>query len=472
MTELAVEIIIQVKLGEFSKVITEFIPINALMAGVNKLEQGCQQAIASTVLEVTERSIHSQIPKSWKNLGTAKRSVLTESGLICFKRHIYEDDEKQRQKPLDELLNVQPYERNSKKVEAMIASLATEISYRQTANLSGYILNDPISASTVGRICERVGEKIQAMESHEIFEEPVMGACSADVLYCETDGVYIHLQGERQKKTEVKVGMFYTGKSWIGQNRYRCTDKLTTCQLGLSSSAWQNHLRELAYRNYDFDRIRLAVVGGDGAEWVRNSFEGLGKPTIHLLDRFHVVRCLKRGFGSVLDINELKMDLFSRGFGAIEKRLKDAIIPDACPFRDRQIESYKYLKTHQNILTDLDKRSLDGFEFSNLGSMEGNVDKLVRQRMKGRGMSWSIRGARSLLAVIRHKELIKSQAFAQIGHVEVRTLPRAKAPKKTAPEWVANTYSIPVFRISAESNTWVQLLKSRLNDSLSINTFF
>ena len=80
--------------------------------------------------------------------------------------------------------------------------------------------------------------------------------------------------------------MFYTGKSWIGQNRYRCTDKLTTCQLGLSSSAWQNHLRELAYRNYDFDRIRLAVVGGDGAEWVRNSFEGLGKPTIHLLDRF------------------------------------------------------------------------------------------------------------------------------------------------------------------------------------------
>jgi hypothetical protein len=87
-------------------------------------------------------------------------------------------------------------------------------------------------------------------------------------------------------------------------------------------------------------------------------------------------------------------------------------------------------------------------------------------------MSWSVRGARSLLAVIRHKELIKSQAFAQIGQVEVHTLPRAKAPKKTAPEWVAITYSIPVFGGSTESNTWVQLLKSRLNDNLSINTFF
>lgn len=212
MTELAVEIIIQVKFGEFSKVIAEFIPINALMPGINKLEKGCQQAIASTVLEVTEQSIHSHIPKSWKNLGTAKRSVLTESGLICFKRHIYEDDEKQRQKPLDELLNVEPYERNSKKVEAMIASLATEISYRQTANLSGYILNDPISASTVGRICERVGEKIQAMESHEIFEEPVMGDCSDDVLYCETDGVHIHLPRETEEDRSQSRTVLYRQK--------------------------------------------------------------------------------------------------------------------------------------------------------------------------------------------------------------------------------------------------------------------
>ena len=472
MTEQAVEIIIQVKIGAVGKEIREDIPINNLMSGITKLAKGFTHVIAAIVMEVAEQAIHVHVPKSWINLGTAPRSVLTEIGLIRYKRHIYEDDKQQRRKPLDELLNILPYERNSKKVEAMIASLATEISYRQTAELSGYILNDQISASTVGRMCRRVGEKIQAIESHEMFAKPLMGDCPADVLYCETDGVYIHLQRENQKRTEVKVGMFYTGKSWIGKDRYRCTDKVITCQLGVSSTAWQSHLRELAYRTYDFDHIRLAVVGGDGAEWVRNSFDGLGKPTVHLLDRFHVVRSLKRGFASVLDINELRKDLFSKGFGAIEKTLLEAIVPGKGAFRERQIENFNYLKTHQSILTDLKQRGLEGFKFSNLGAMEGNVDKLVRQRMKGRGMSWTCKGARSLLAVMRHKDLIKSHAFAQIGRVEMHTIPRARAPKKSAPEWFATTYSIPVFDAPSASNSWVQLLKRRLNDSLSINAFF
>ena len=214
MTEQAVEIIIQVKIGAVGKEIREDIPINNLMSGITKLAKGFTNVIAAIVMEVAEQAIHVHVPKSWINLGTAPRSVLTEIGLIRYKRHIYEDDKQQRRKPLDELLNILPYERNSKKVEAMIASLATEISYRQTAELSGYILNDQISASTVGRMCRRVGEKIQAIESHEMFAKPLMGDCPADVLYCETDGVYIHLQRENQKRTEVKVGMFYTGKSW------------------------------------------------------------------------------------------------------------------------------------------------------------------------------------------------------------------------------------------------------------------
>jgi len=104
--------------------------------------------------------------------------------------------------------------------------------------------------------------------------------------------------------------------------------------------------------------------------------------------------------------------------------------------------------------------------------MEGNLDKLARQWMKGRGMSWTIRGAKSILAIMRHKDLIRSQAFAQIGHVEIRSKTKAKRVKKTAPEWIVTTYSIPAFQGNSAPFSWVQLLKSRLNYSLSINTFF
>jgi len=77
--------------------------------------------------------------------------------------------------------------------------------------------------------------------------------------------VYIHLQRQVQKKAEVKEGMFYTGKTSIGQNRYRCENKVTTCPLGISTLDWQVYLRELAYAHYNFDTVKMAVVGGDGA---------------------------------------------------------------------------------------------------------------------------------------------------------------------------------------------------------------
>ena len=96
MTEQAVEIIIQVKIGAVGKEIREDIPINNLMSGITKLAKGFTNVIAAIVMEVAEQAIHVHVPKSWINLGTAPRSVLTEIGLIRYKRHIYEDDKQQR----------------------------------------------------------------------------------------------------------------------------------------------------------------------------------------------------------------------------------------------------------------------------------------------------------------------------------------------------------------------------------------
>ena len=113
MTEQAVEIIIQVKCGDVSKEITEELSTVDMLSQMQKITRGLEQMMTTTALEVVEASLHSHVPKSWKNLGTAKRVVLSESGPIGFRRHIYEDQDKQRRKPLDEFLNIEPYERNS-----------------------------------------------------------------------------------------------------------------------------------------------------------------------------------------------------------------------------------------------------------------------------------------------------------------------------------------------------------------------
>ena len=435
------------------------------------LTQSLQNELTGSILEMLEKELHRRRPQGWKNLGTAKRSLLTELGEIQYKRHIYRDEQGRRQMPLDQLLQIDRYARNSRNLDAMGASLAAESRYRKAAETLSYRLKQDVSPSTISRMVGRVGKKIQSWEAQEQYSEAPPGKISAPVLYCESDGVYIHLQREKQKKAEVKVGICYTGKKMIGKKRFRCKDKVTTCQLGLSNLERQVHLRELVYRHYDCFRVRLAVIGGDGAAWVQNSFDLLGLPEIHLLDRFHVLRSLRRSFASVPDISELSKELFSQGFSAIAPQLRKNMAEQETALHKRQLETYHYLRTHANSLVSLDQRGF-AFSFSTLGSMEGNVDKLVRQRMRGRGMAWSVSGAQSLLAVMRHKQLIKSRALAYLPAGKPGSRPSAGRSKGTVPKWSAPTYSIPAFSSAESSDDWVQLLKHLIDDSLFINAFF
>lgn len=466
MTDQAVQIIITVKIGDESREVEQSIALEELEGGISSLNQSMQVSLGSLIFEMLDAKIHKQRPKTWQSLGTAKRSLLTEFGEIRFKRHIYWDGRDRRFTPLDLLLNITPYARNSKKLEAMGASLSAGCSYREAARVLSYAIKQVLSPSTLYRMVQRVGKKVQAWEAEE--QDP--GKITAPILYCEADGVYIHLQREPQRKAEVKVGAFYTGKTAIGLNRYRCENKVTTCQLGLSTSDWQVHLRELAYAHYNFESIRMAVVGGDGANWVQNSFELLGLPTVHLLDRFHVLRSLRRGFAPVLNISHLSKTLFAKGFDAIAPELHTAFAKSGTSLRKRQDETYAYLAAHKDSLVSLDQRGLP-LSFSSLGAMEGNVDKLVRQRMRGRGLSWSLSGAQCMLAVLRHKDLIKSRAFQFFPLSQPRRRTVNRLIRHSPPKWNPTLYSIPAFSDLSASQPWVQLLKRQLNDSLSINSF-
>ena len=71
----------------------------------------------------------------------------------------------------------------------------------------------------------------------------------------------------------------------------------------------------------------------------------------------------------------------------------------------------QYLINNKDGLLDPDCRAHIKTKVSNLGAIEGNVDKLVVRRLKGRGRSWSMEGAQAMLAVCRHKKALKQNAF-------------------------------------------------------------
>jgi hypothetical protein len=474
MTDASVSIIITVKAGEVSETIEKDISVMEMESELNKVFQSSQQQVTAMLFDLLESQLHAYVSTQteWKNIGTEQRRVLLESGSITYRRHIYKDKQGKRHKPFDDLLHLRAYQRNSRKVEAMAASLAAISSFRNAAELFSYVIKEPVSPSSIHRMTGRVGAELQAMEAQEDAQNLEPGKIVAHRIAAEADGVFIKLQGEKAKCAEVKVALFYTGKQAISPHRNRLINKVISCQLGMSKEEWQQHLGALAYRTYDMSKVRYAQIGGDGAKWVHNSFDHLGVPGHHLLDRFHVIRSINTAFGSALNVGELQARLFSHGFAAIETDLMRVIARQKGAKKDQQIRCFEYLKANQDALIDLDKRGVGEFNFCSMGAMEGNVDKLVAQRMKGNGRSWSMKGAQHMLAVLRYKSLIKTEAFVMLTIPKNEAKSRWKYQRYKDPEWTPKSASVPIFSSTHGSDNWVQLLKCKVNDMLSINAFF
>ena len=118
---------------------------------------------------------------------------------------------------------------------------------------------------------------------------------------------------------------------------------------------------------------------------------------------------------------------------------------------------YVYLRNNQPGLRDLSHRGYS-YDLGTLGAIEGNVDKLVVRRMKGRGRSWRRPGLRAMLALCQNKLLLKNLAF------EFQPLPdrpiKMKRKEHTLSvqysEWVRG--SMPVFSGPHQSRPWVKSL--------------
>lgn len=76
----------------------------------------------------------------------------------------------------------------------------------------------------------------------------------AQVLYGESDGVWLHLQRENRRSVEVRVATLYSGKKPLGKKRYRLADKCSIAALGLSGEAWQEQVLKTAHRYYDLEK--------------------------------------------------------------------------------------------------------------------------------------------------------------------------------------------------------------------------
>jgi len=426
--------------------------------------QGMGTTLYGAILQGVDDGLREATPKGWKNMGREKRTIMTCVGSITYKRRIYTDTTGKRRKPVDEVLGIDPYGRYSLGVQQKGSYLASELPYREAADILSWLIRDHVSHSAIGRMIRTVGASLQAEEQDkhkQVFEkggrlEP--GRIPAKVLYGESDGVWISLQREAKKKVEVRVGVMYTGKKVIGVGRKALENKVVVTKIVKNSQEWQETILKTAYEHYDLSNTAQMVVGGDGNSWVKQSFDLLGMPTVFVLDRYHLYRNARRTYGHTHK-TETWIKLICEG--DLETVLSEmmAVVAKSPSRKADAMKAYiKYLINNRDGLLDPDCRSHLRPGLGNLGGIEGNVDKLVVRRLKGRGRSWRLDGVKAMLAVCRHKEELRQGAFKPYLKSNEDDQ-RKKVHKKNVDygEWMQ--VDVPALHLCHSGRPWAKVLR-------------
>jgi hypothetical protein len=412
-------------------------------------------------LEAIDDQIREREAKNWKNLGREKHRVITAVGEVEIKRRVYRDGAGNRRKPLDEQMGLERYQRETNVVRMMGAWLATQNSYRDAADELSYLVRRQITHSRIQRMVWSIGNALADMEEAEINQwdgsEDREEKISSPVLFGESDGVMISLQREQRRKVEARVGIMYTGKKTIGVGRKRLENKVCMTKIVRNSKEWKLTIQKMADKHYDLSAVEHLITGGDGNTWVKQSFDYLWvKKRDNVLDRFHLYRASKTALGFNQETMRLVKRMRQKGLGLVADELNEAK-KNARGRKKERIAGYiRYLEDNQNSLMDV-QVSENGLPLS-LGGIEGNVDKLVARRMKGRGRSWRIPGARAMVTLCRYRPQLRNLTLkltSQQGEYSVPT--RKKAVSYDT--WLHGP--LPLFSGTHQSKPWVKELKRK-----------
>jgi len=461
MTDEAVGISITIKVEDVLMEIQEKVPIDAVEESVHNLATGLGQQVLHGVIHVLDDRIARDVPAGWRNVGTEMRWMVSSLGAVRYKRRVYQDEQRRRRKPVDELFSLPRYGRMSGRTQEMGASLACSGTYRLAADQLSYLIKTSISHSALQRMVWSVGNRIadgEEAERKRIFEageQLEAGKIPAPVLYGESDGVWVHLQREKRRSTEVRVAILSTGRKQVGKDRYRLENKHCVTAIGLDSEMWQEHILREAHLAYDLSQTRILICGGDGNLWVRHSFDRMDLPQQFVLDRFHLQRAARRAYQDRGEARRVVTRLRQEGFEALSPELKQHIQQAEGRRRKLLFDFYQYVHNNQDGLLDLEYRacSLPAC----LGAIEGNVDKLVVHRMKGRGCSWRLPGVRAMLALCRNADQLRSHAYR---YIPLQTPPRTyHTTQFLEVEYSETTQgSVPVFQGPHQNRPWVRSL--------------
>jgi len=229
-----------------------------------------------------------------------------------------------------------------------------------------------------------------------------------------------------------------------------------------NSQEWQETLLKTAYKHYDLNNTTQLMVGGDGNSWVRHSFDLLGLPSEFVLDRYHLYREARRAFGFTHQTGDWITQVCQKGLAAVLPDMLQVVSQASPKTAEKMRRFIRYMVHNQDGLMDPDCRTHLKVKAGNLGTIEGNVDKLVVRRLKGRGRSWSLKGAQAMLAICLHKQELKQNAFHPFEkEMQPKMRHKVRRRKQVDGDWCQA--GVPAFHLCHANRPWALYLRKLIH---------
>lgn len=399
-------------------------------------------------------------------VGFREHWVTTVFGDIRIKRRLYRDGQGRYRFLLDEAMDLAKGGHVSPRIKELATFIASHFPYQKSEQILRAILPSGISHTSIHRLVGKVSATYldaEEKEIKEVYEAGVIPESQGKVVPClfvEADGTSIALQREKARRAEVKAGVAYEGWQKESTERYRTKEKTVYSGIMDGDRFWEGFSLALA-KKYEISQVSKIVVGGDGAHWVKEGAELLGG--IYQLDRFHLSRALNR----VLDYG-LATEVYqacTRGDVAYVESVLVAEQQRSSPEQAKEVGKLRgYLLDNAFGLRDY-RLIVNGEGLRGLGAIESNVDKLVANRMKKRGMSWTIKGAQRMARLINLREMgqlhswITRKETAPHDQIVRKAGVGTKLPlKKDDSAWLGA--DLPALRGPHQDRPWVKILRA------------
>jgi len=367
--------------------------------------------IFESVLTCLDEELARTRDRTLRNKGTGERTIQTVFGEVTIKRRRYREEMRVDGKLkkgayrylLDEALGLPPDDRISPGLTEALVEGAVEEPFRQVVERRQEAGLPTPSHTTVHNITRKLGEMVareQEEQRRAVFEyaEEVPGEKKkVPCLFLEADGTMVHLQREEQKLGEVKIGLSHEGweKRSPGSDEYTLVNPLVNSGVFPSSDAfWETTAAGLSGR-YDLEHSTYTVLSGDGAGWIKGAgdyFDGMEMQ----VDRFHLHRSIRAAFGPEQASGLIR--LLAQGDVKAFMDTMEASISDGKTHENRvkRRAVFNFCKQHEGELLDYrlrEEKPPQGILLRGMGAIESYVDKVIANRMKKRGMRWTLAGA-------------------------------------------------------------------------------